>query len=132
MSLYCPFRRGTLLILSGPVEHLHIVLNDPVHYPEAGYDGCLLVNISSMKSHRPYDASCILEAGEHPFIKQQSFVVYKEAVIKNSEDLSTFVETGEFSTRDPVSEAIFERVMAGFQISRRVTPKIKRFIKNYI
>lgn len=121
-----------MLILSGPVEHLHIVMNDPVHYPEAGYDGCLLVNISSVKPGRPYDDTCILEVGDHSFVNQQSFVVYKEAVVKNAEDLSTFVETGEFSTRDPVSEEVFARIMSGFQNSRRVTPKIKRFIKNYL
>jgi hypothetical protein len=31
-----------------------------------------------------------------------------------------------------VSEELFDRIMHGFSVSSRVTPKIKRFIKNYI
>ncbi|HBK35811.1 MAG TPA: hypothetical protein DDZ35_02630 [Halomonas sp.] len=132
MTGYCPFRKGTLLILSGPVNHLHIVMNDPVYYPERGYHGVLLVNISTVRDGRKFDSTCLFHPGEHPFVIQQSYVVYSEAVVKNAEDISQFVNMGEFTPRAPISDHLYERTLAGFHSSPRVTPKIKRFIKNYM
>ncbi|MGM0832251.1 MAG: hypothetical protein ACQEUK_05385 [Pseudomonadota bacterium] len=132
MTEYCPFRKGTLLILSGPVNHLHIIMNDPVYYPERDYYGVLLVNISSVRPGRRYDRTCLIEAGEHPFIRHQSYVVYGDAVVKSADDISQFVSTGEFSARDPVDEINYQRVLEGFDRSPKVAPKIKRFIRNYM
>lgn len=132
MTEYCPFRKGTLLVLSGPVNHLHIIMNDPVFFPEVGYNGVLLVNISSARPNKRFDPACLIEAGEHRFITHRSYVVYSDAVVKNADSVAQFVATGEFATHDPVEEHIHQRVLAGFDQSRRVKPKILRFIKNYI
>lgn len=119
-------------MLSGPAKHLHIVMNDPVFYPERGFSGVLLVNVSSIKPDKWFDDTCVLEPGEHPFIRWRSFVMYSQAVIANSDEISQGVAIGEFATRDPVDEHIYERVSEGFELSKHVKPKIKRFIKNYM
>lgn len=124
------YRRGTLLILSGPVPHLHVVMNDPVFSAEHNAQSILLVNLSSIKEHVPYDGACVLATGCHPFVRQQSYVVYSEAAVYNAERVSIKVSEGEIIPKDDVSEDVFSRVLAGFSTSDQVTPKILRFIKN--
>lgn len=119
-------------MLSGAVNHLHIVMNDPVFHPESDYEAVLLVNISTVKPNNRFDDACLIEPGEHPFVKVQSHVCYADAVIKSAEDLTQFVAIGEIIPKDDVSEVIYDRVLAGFGISRRVTPKIKRFVKQHL
>lgn len=126
------YRKGTLLMLSGAGNHLHVVMNDPVFFPEKGYEAVLLVNISSVKPNARFDNTCLIQAGEHPFVRHASYISYADAVVKNSEDLDQFVMQGEVIPRDAISEALYERVLNGFTSSPRVTCKIKRFIKHHI
>lgn len=124
------FRKGTLLILSGPVEHLHIVMNDPVYSHEHGWDGVLAVNISSIKPGIYHDPSCIVLPGQHPFVNRESWVVYKEAVVMQCDRLAYKLASGEVRGHQTVTDELFANVRAGFDISRMVTQKIKRFIRN--
>lgn len=124
------YRRGTLLILTGATHHLHVVMNDPVFSAEHSAHSILLVNISSVKDGVPYDATCVLDAGCHPFVKHQSYVSYAHAVVSNAERVAVKVTAGEIVQKDDVSEGIFTRVLQGFFESDQVTPKILRFIKN--
>lgn len=132
MTQYRPFRKGTLLMLSGPVGHLHIVMNDPVVFPETGLESILLVNISSWNGSRRCDDTCLIQAGEHPFVRHESYVVYGDSVIKSAEGVGDRVDQGEFTAHQDVSESLYNRVLAGYQVSPKVTPKIRRFIKNYM
>lgn len=124
------YRRGTLLILTGATHHLHIVMNDPVFSAEHSAHSILLVNISSVKEHVPYDATCVLDAGCHPFVKRQSYVSYAHAVVSNAGHVEVKMAAGEIIQKDDVSEDIFTRVLQGFFKSDQVTPKILRFMKN--
>lgn len=129
---YWPLRRGTLVFLSGPVSHLHIVMNDPAVNPITGHPSVLLVNISSIKDGMHYDDACVLTPADcpHAFVKRPSFVYYREACVKVADDVSQKVEIGEFQTHDPIPEEAFERVCEGFYVSKFVTPKVRRFLKH--
>lgn len=122
-------RKGTLLILSGPANHLHVVMNDPVYSHEHGYEGVLAVNISSVKSGVYHDPSCILKAACHPFVRWDSWVVYKEAAVFDAARLDLKVDAGEIVTHVPVSDDVYQSVRAGFDISRHLPKKITRFIR---
>lgn len=126
------FRKGTLLIPTGPVKHLHIVMNDPVFSPEYGDMRVLIVNISSIKPDTPYDNACTLSAGIHPFIRQPSYVYYKEAVVSLVPRIEEKIGLGEYDIKQPVDEPLYDQVLAGFATSRHAPPKIKRFIKAHI
>lgn len=123
------FRKGTLLILSGPVEHLHIVMNDPVYSHEHGWDGVLAVNISSVKPGIYHDPSCIVQAGQHQFVSRDSWVVYREAAVMRCDRLEYKLASGEIRGHQTTTEELFANVRAGFDISRMVPQKIKRFIR---
>lgn len=129
---YQPLQRGTLIFLSGPVSHLHIVMNDPAVNPITGQPSVLLVNISSIKDGIRYDDTCVLTPSDcpHPFVCRPSYVYYREACIKVAGDISQKVEIGEFQTDAPIPEEAFSRVCDGFHQSRFVTPKVRRFLKH--
>jgi len=125
------FKKGTLLMPTGAVKHLHIVMTDPIHFPELGYEEVLLVNISSIKANQPHDTSCTLSAGEHPFIKHDSYVYYKDAAIFRVPNIVERMQLGEIATYPPISDAVYAKVLAGFAVSKFVKQKIKRFVEKY-
>lgn len=131
MSIYKPFRKGSLLIPSGPCLHLHVICNDPVFYPSLAKECFLAVNISSIDPIIQYDPSCILTAGHHRFIKHDSYVYYRKADVFGATTTSRLVAEGEISLHDPFSDAVFEKILDGFYQSKEVRPKIFNFFQRY-
>ncbi|AYY81064.1 MULTISPECIES: hypothetical protein [Proteus] len=128
---YQPYKRGTVLAPTGPCEHLHVVCNDPVYYPINGCDCVLVVNISSCKEGVPFDATCLLKPGDHDFIRHDSYVVYREAIIWRVPNVISRVQTGEIIPRSDVSFDVFKRINAGFGISEQVIPKNFKFWRTF-
>ncbi|RMP24919.1 hypothetical protein ALQ25_101756 [Pseudomonas coronafaciens pv. atropurpurea] len=123
------FRKGTLLILTGPVPHFHIVMNDPVFSGEHGKNCVLVVNISSVKPNIYHDPTCVLDVGCHDFVKRPSWVVYEGATVMDVARIDSQILTRDISTDDPVTEAVFAQVRMGFDGSPQVKPKIRRFLR---
>jgi len=67
--------KGTILIPANSASHLHFVCNDPVFYPNKGKECVFLVNISSIKQGISHDTSCLLDVGDHPFIKTKFYIL---------------------------------------------------------
>lgn len=121
-------RRATLLIPSGPADdsgrkHLFICLTDPTGEAR----NTLLVSISTLRSGLPHDPTCRLYAGDHPFIRQDSFVAYRQARIEPAAAIERGVESGLLVPREILDGAIFARVCKGLTESRFVTPAILNF-----
>ncbi|MDF1895074.1 hypothetical protein [Rahnella contaminans] len=130
MTKYQPLKKGTVLALSGGVDHLHVICNDPVHYPIDGCDCVLAVNISSVKHGVPHDSTCILQIGDHPFIRHDSYVVYERAVIWKVINVDKKVSEGSIKPQPAnIPDEIFKRILDGFDISDDVEPKVRRFWK---
>ena len=124
-------RGGTVLAYTGATPHLHIVCSDPVFYPQIAGVGVLVVNISSVKPGVPYDRTCILHQGEHPFISHDSFVVYAQAVIWKLESVERRIETGEISPHSHLEEPYISEVIEGFYKSPKVARQILKFCKSH-
>jgi hypothetical protein len=85
MSVFVPFKRATLLIPSGAAidpdrKHLFVLLTDPIE--ASGFEGkqVLLVNIATVPNdlnNLPYDSTCIIQPGEHRFIKHWRFPIFR-------------------------------------------------------
>lgn len=129
---YQPYRKGTVLAISGPCEHLHVVCNDPVHYPINDSQSVLVVNVSSVKFGVPHDDTCILNVGDHTFIKHESYIVYKAATIWRLDNIARKISDGALRTyREDVNDPVFQRILAGFDISDHVSMDNHRFWKKY-
>jgi hypothetical protein len=126
-----PYRKGTVLIPSGPTPHLHIICNDPVFYPGNGKESILAVNVSSIKPNILQEEECLLSTGDHPFIRHSSFIMYSRADIFGAVAIARSIDDGTFTPHDPASEELFTRILAGFESSERVKYKVLRFYERY-
>jgi len=115
---------GTLLISSGPGYHLFVVLNAPANFPTYPPQSCVLVSFSTIRSG-PYDSTRIIPPGAHPFIKEPSFVAYRQARMETVADLAGRVASGVYVAREPVADALRLDLIAGLYFS----PLTPRYLK---
>ncbi|PTP23814.1 hypothetical protein CWO07_22730 [Vibrio splendidus] len=129
---FSPTRKGTVLIPTGPVKHLHFICNDPVYHAGLDRECVLVVNITTADDDEDYDKTCILDVGDHPFVKHKSYVFYKESEILVADNITRNVAEGNFAVHDPCSDIAFKRVVDGFDISDEVRIKIHRFYEKHV
>ena len=108
-----------------PKKHLYIILTEI-------FEGhVLLVNITKTSGgSRSIDEACILQPGDHPFITQESFVFYKEAILLDEAEFTEKYKTNK--ALGLLNKGVFQRVCDGLCESKRTTPKLKDFYKRYI
>lgn len=131
MPQWTVFQQGTLFIITGPVPHLHVVMNDPVHCGEIHEMSVLVVNFSSVQQGAFHDPACVLEPGCHPFINRKSWVVYRGATVLKVPRLETQIIAGEVRPDAPVSRIVYDQVRAGFDLSDLVSPRISRYLRKH-
>lgn len=113
---------ATLLMDTFGGLHLHIILNDPVIIQNYGNQPqVILVNVTSIKVGKQADNTVLLDVGDHPFIKQPSYIAFSFADIK-PEIIVAQLGAGQ----EPISDELLERIIRGaFQ-----SPKIRNFVKD--
>ena len=131
MCLFLPLKRATLLIPSGPQgdqnrKHLFILLTDPQD-DEAGKKCVLMVSLSTVRQGVPHDPTCILYAGDHPFVKHDSYVVYQKARLEEADKVLRGVKSGQLVAHDPMDGAVFARMCKGLEESRLTPAKLLTF-----
>lgn len=126
MSFY-PAKKGTILIPSGRTDHLSIICCDPVYYPRTLTDSVLIVNVSTVTDKNHVDKTCILKAGDHEFIRHDSFIFYQKADIYSVDNIIKNVNDGSFVCHKPCNDDIFNRILLGFETSKFVIYKVKQF-----
>ena len=126
MAAWQPSAGATLLIPSGAGKHLFVVLNDPVPFPGYGSQPCVvLVNVSTVRKGIPYDTTCALRAGGHPFVVAESYVRYQDARIYRADELAARVAQGLFSPHEPVAQEWLPAIRAGLKVSPRTNRELK-------
>ena len=131
MSLFLPLKRATLLIPSGPEsdkdrKHLFILLNDP-HDDESGKACVLMVSLSTVRQGVPHDPACILYAGDHAFVKHDSYVVYQKTRIEEADKVLRGVKNGQLVPQAPMDGALFARICKGLEESRLTPARLLNF-----
>lgn len=133
MSLFIPCKKATVLIPSGPKgdpsrKHLFVLLTDPEPDPvRSGVKNVLIVPISSAREDIPYDRTCVLESGDHPFIKHRSFVFYARLRIEDVTKIIRGVQGCQLVAHKPVNEKIFGRICHGIDHSPQTPWEIQKF-----
>ncbi len=85
--------------------HLWIVLSDPA----ANDTRVFVANLTST----PFDPTCVLEPGDHPFITHRSYVFYKEARCPSLVRLAALRQSGGMTPQPPFRPEVFNRIRAG-------------------
>ena len=114
MTEFCPNAKATILAIAGKIDHLHIICTKQFFYKDTGAQSVLAVNVSSIREKGTYDGTCVLRAGDHPFITHDSYIRYKGAVVMRVEKLISAVNSGEITVMGNVSDEVFGRILAGF------------------
>lgn len=126
MPVWVPTTGGTLFIASGPDgDHLFVLVYSRVldgHGPENQF---LLVPFCSVDGARYCDEACIVRAGEHPFIKNVSYLSYRDAQLQTSAHLENLVNKGIYRPHDQVTDELLKKIRTGLTVSSRT----KNFIK---
>lgn len=119
---YTPYRTGTLLIPSGPSNHLYVILTDANAAEEH-----LLASITSVPEVGFYDPTCILTIGDHPFLKHESYVFYRKADVQRATRIARLVNKNFYIPREDMAEEITQRILDGI-LASDFTPN---FCKNF-
>ena len=121
---YIPARCDTLLIPTGDAgDHLFVIATDAC---SAGQH--LLVNFTSIKPGRKIDNTCIIKAGEHPFVTHDSYVLYRSAQLQPAQRIGRMVDGWMYKTHQPATPQLTDRILSGFETS----PFTPRFIEKHL
>lgn len=104
---------GDTFLLTNPAinSHLFILLSDPRRDPDR-------IVTASFTTWRPdKDLSCVVEPGEHPFIRRRSCVHYSEDRLITASQYDRLVTAGSIVPQDPVSETLLNRLLDGASVS---------------
>lgn len=110
---YVPYKGGTLLIPTGNSGyHLFVILTDRC---AAGQH--LLANFTSVPDTGAYDQTCLINPGEHPFVKHPSYVMYRLAEVQLAVRLTKMVNSMFYRVGDDADAALVAKMRAGIPVS---------------
>jgi len=91
-------------------NHLWIALTTP----EGSAGSFIAVNLTSVKNGRPIDDTCIIEPGEHPWVRKQTEVYYMKAREWQVSGFDSLASYGENCTAEkPASKALLLKIQKG-------------------
>ena len=106
-------------------QHLFVILTDPTDFEDYERQSCASVNVSTIGT-APYDATCVIEPGAHPFIVSPSWVAYRHARIDPALHLIGCVQSGSFVPMPPLSAELLKRIRDGLNKSRQTPNYLKQ------
>lgn len=125
-STWHPKPGDCLLINSGPIgKHLFVLVLDT---KLGGQHQIVSVPVCTVRECARIDDACLIQPGEHPFVKAESFVQYRDARVDPVEHIQRCVREGTFLPHLPASEDLIDRIKQGLAGSRFV----KRYIKDLL
>jgi hypothetical protein len=105
---------GSTFLLTQVDNHLWIVLSDP----KIDASNVLLVSVTT--ATRLKESVCLLNVGDHPWIRHESCVSYEHAKVVKMETLDELKFQGLLKLEQPISATILKRVREGAARSVRM------------
>jgi len=116
-------QRGDTFMLEnedGTDEHLHVLLTSPSLAGE--------VVTVSISTRRPKSEILVcLGPGDHPFITRPSVCPYRFAKIRSESSIIAAINNGTARHKEPASEALISKLVAGLMDSDFAPPGVKAF-----
>lgn len=115
-----------LFVPSGPRgEHLFAIICGPKNIASATRPEWLSASICSVKPGLPFDNSCVLQVGDHPFLIRQSYVSYSQLRVDFEDDLKQKIASGYFHATNNASPSLIAKMLKGMGVSGRVPRHIR-------
>lgn len=96
-----------LILAEAPKRHLWVILSDP------GVNPMQVVFVSVTSWTAKQDQTCIIDAGEHPFIQHRSCVAYRMARCETLSRLEALERRHGIQRKEPLSPVLLRRVLYG-------------------
>ena len=96
----------TFLFEDGRDDHLWMVISDTAQDPEH------LVVVRFLSWQEYYDQACVLDAGDHPFIKHPTCVDFPSAAFASNALLESLRVEGKIKVRQPLPTLTLEKIRA--------------------
>lgn len=100
-----------------PYNHLYIVLSDPSQDEER----VVLVNLTTWTVDE--ESHCIVQKGEHRFVKHKTAVRYNGAKLASVSELERLTNTGMLKSDRPLSPELLKRVRDGAALAADRIPE---------
>ena len=121
---YSPHEMAGLLIGYGDDHHLFAVMNDPCK------DGlCLLLMVTTIRGHRRQDNTCVLNAGDHTFIKHPSYIAYRIANLSRGDHIGSMVDKHLYIKKDDWDPVVFNKIANGIYVSEDTTLGVIKYAR---
>lgn len=88
-----------------------------------------MVSATTIHAGIPYDPACIVKEGDHPFIRHDSYMYYRQARVTPVDHTMEMVASGVWTPKDPFSTALMHRVMHGAFTSRQMNREIRNILE---
>lgn len=105
-----------------PDLHLFAILNDP-----CSNRLCLVVMITTIYEDRHYDPACLLNAGDHPFVRHPSYLLYRAADTLRASQIVSLIDQKYYIPKEDFDAAVFRRIADGLFASEET----KRWVTRY-
>jgi len=120
----------TFLIRTGPNlddYHLFVIVSDPNLTSD---ETVLCVNFTST----PKDKSCIIKAGEHPFVKHDTYIDYQTGRELTIGYIEKRLKDGTddfklYTNSAPVTASLLERIIQGGKQTKKIPLKFKKYFR---
>ncbi len=100
----------------GVGQHLNIIVSDPTQVPEK----LLIVTATTLREGKFHDPSCVLNAGDHPFIIHKSYIAFQYAKTRPDKELDRLLASGSIILEEKISEEILRRIHIGAATSDHI------------
>ena len=87
----------------------------------------LLVNISSF--YDGCDRTCLLDVGDHPFVKHLSYVFYAQAKISKADQIQRGFNNNVLIPQPDMAIQVFKRVEAGITVSPDTPGNVLKYFR---
>jgi hypothetical protein len=92
--------------VDGKYHHLWTVISDPA----ADSERVVIVNFTKHTTEKEED--CVVEPGEHPFVKVKTLIQFRDAKCCRLADLETLLKANQLTPHKPVTAALLQRIIA--------------------
>ncbi len=90
----------------------------------------LCVNVTSKRDNS--DTSCILQQGDHPFVRHDSVIAYRKAREVDAAVIQNQIDRGNCQQYQPFSSKVLNRIQQGGLSSTRLKNKYKNYLNSFL
>lgn len=120
----------TLLVPSGPGLHLFFLVLGPIVLSDYGQaPQFAMVSATTLREGVPHDPACILQPGEHSFIRHPSYLAYRYMRIDAVQHIEKMVACSTWKPNQPCSPDLLGRIVSGVAQSRLTPREYKRIFQ---